>query len=178
MSTGPLKDVLAERNFDRSMLVRENKQAMKASGLDLPPLHYAARHGLLSMLGLMVARIRRDDEEDTVLINTPYADRSPLMWAIESRCAHCVELLLGAGADPNFNIDPEMPPPLRYAVEACSNKELIRALTEFGAETLLETRLNSPMQFVRSMLRPCADPMEREHWQWILDLFEEAEEWP
>jgi len=84
MATKPLKDVLAERNFERRMLVDENLSAMQKSGLDLPPLHYAARHGLFSMLSLMVKRIN-GDEEDTI-IDTPYNDRSPLMWAVESRC--------------------------------------------------------------------------------------------
>jgi hypothetical protein len=89
------------------------------------------------------------------------------------RCAHCVELLLNAGADCNFNINPEIPLPLRYAVEACSNLQIIQALTDFGGEPQLSTMHNSPMQYVYSMLHPCTDPSEHEHWQRIMELFEE-----
>jgi hypothetical protein len=87
-----------------------------------------------------------------------------------------VELLLYAGADANFNIHPSVPTPLRYAVEACTNQNILHALVDFGAEPLLETKLNSPMQFVLAMLRPCPDELERAHWQWVLELFEEVEQ--
>ena len=87
MCTGPIKDVLAERNFECKMLVEENPSAMLKSGLCLPPLHFAARHGLFSILMLMTRRIDRENDEDTAIVNTSYAGRSPLMWAIDSRCA-------------------------------------------------------------------------------------------
>ena len=80
-----MKDVLAERNFECEMLVKENRSAMRESGLALPPLHFAARHGLYSILVLMVRRIIQENEEDTVIVNTPFEDRSPLMWALDSR---------------------------------------------------------------------------------------------
>ena len=85
LSIGPIKDVLAERNFECKMLVEENLHAMLKSGLRLPPLHFAARHGLFSILMLMARRINREHNDDTAIINTPYSGRSPLMWAIESR---------------------------------------------------------------------------------------------
>ncbi len=166
MSTKHLKHIFAQRNFDSKMLIEPNPSAMEKSQLDLPPLHYAARHGLYSILRLMIAQLKDDDD-----IDMPFDNRSPLMWALVSRCAHCVETLLYADADPNFNIDPDTPTPLRFAVEACSNQNIIQALMEFDAEPLLETKLNSPMQFVQSALSPCTE--NREHWEWVRDLLEE-----
>ena len=83
--------------------------------------------------------------------------------------------MLYGGADANFNVHPDTPPPLRYAVEACSNLEIIQALVDFNATPFLQTKLNSPIQFVMSLLMPCEDATEREHWQWILELFEEED---
>jgi len=63
-------------------------------------------------------------------------------------------------------------------VEACSNRGLIQTLLDFGAEPLLATKFDSPMQYVYSMLHPCADPQEREHWQCVMQAFEDSSTHP
>lgn len=158
-----LKRLLQQPDFDPSMLVLKNTAAMKHSGLRLPPLHHAALHGQCSELRLMLDHHVTDDTVDC-----PHDDLSPLLLAVRSRCVHCVEALLCAGADPNFNIDPAAMTPLQFAVGECSNPDIARLLLEFGAEPMLETRYASPVQFAASRLAPACE--EREHWEAMLEM--------
>ena len=60
--------------------------------------------------------------------------------------------------------------PLRYAVEECSDTELVLTLLDYGADPDLENGpFSSPMQYVVSRLSPCADPVERARWETILE---------
>ena len=166
-STKTLRRIFELQAFRPAMLtVVSDAALLHKTQLPVPPLHYAAMHGHLGMLKLMLSRI---PESELMLVDIPYNNLSPLLFAIRARCVHCITALLNAGADPNFNVDPEVMTPLRYAVEECANAGIAEVLLEFDAESRLETRFNSPVQFVCARLSPCADAEERVHWEGILD---------
>ena len=142
----------------------------ESSPLPLPPLHYAAQNGLLQILRLVLKRITEEEDSDA-LVNQPFNGVPPVLYALRSRCVHCVVALLDAGADANLHCANGMTP-LRYAVEECSNYELIQALIDYDAEPELSTdRFGSPKAYVQSRLEPCTDASEREHWETILESF-------
>ena len=163
-----IERILGQKDFDPMTLVLADTHAMHLNQMHLPPLHHAALNGHAAALKLMISH------SEEAIINHPFDRVAPLIFAIRSRCIHCVEALLYAGADANFNIDSDMMTPLRFAVEECSNFEIVRALVEFEANPLEETiKFSSSVEFVRSRLLPCDDPEERMHWEAIIDLFEE-----
>ena len=163
-----IRHILGQKNFDPLALVLPDTHAMHLNQMDFPPLHHAALNGQTSVLRLMIAR------SDESIVNRPFDKVTPLILAIRSRCIHCVEALLYAEADANFNIDSDIMTPLRFAVEECSNFEIIRALVEFDANPFEETiKFSSPFDFVRSRLMPCNDEAERAHWEAVIELFEE-----
>ena len=163
-----IQHILSQKDFDPLALVLGDSNAMCVNQMQFPPLHHTALNGNTSVLRLMIAR------SDEAIVNSTFNKVTPLILAIRSRCAHCVEALLYAGADANFNIDSDMMMPLRFAVEECSNFEIIRALVEFDANPFEETiRFSSPFQFVGSRLMPCHDEEERAHWEAVMGLFEE-----
>ena len=112
--------------FDSRILVQSNPELMHKYNMHLPPLHYAADLGRLRLLDTMLSAVAFHSGGDNVLdmIDTPYNNQSPLLFAIQSRCTHCIKSLLDYGADPHFNIDPLVMMPLRFAVEWCSNAEI------------------------------------------------------
>ncbi len=167
-SSRSIKQLLRQKDFDPLVLVVADARAMRLHRMRLPPLHHAALNGHASVLKLMI------EHSDEATVNYPFNQVTPLVLAIRSRCNHCVEALLCAGADPNLNLDPDAMTPLRLAVEECSNLEIIRALVEYEADPLKETvKFSSPAEFVRSRLMPCDDAEERMHWEAVLGLFEE-----
>ena len=167
-SSRSIEHILNQKDFDPLVLVLADSHAMCLNEMHYPPLHHAALNGHTSVLKLMIKC------SDKTIIDYPHNKVTPLILAIHSRCIHCVEALLQAGADPNFNIDSDIMTPLRFAVEECSNFEIIRALVEFEANPIEETiKFSSPIEFVNSRLMPCDDEKERMHWEAIIELFEE-----
>ena len=147
-----------------SSLVIEDKELMQKHHMPQPPLHHAALNGEVQKVIIMAQRCGEG------LINTPFNGLSPLHFALRSRCIHCVEALLEAGADANFNVDPRIMTPLRYAVEECSDVRIVELLVEFGAEPMLETLFSSPMQYVVSRLSPPDD--DADLWKAMLIPFD------
>ena len=163
-----LNDSLKHSPSPSILLVEANPVLMRFAEMPLPPLHYAALHGQLSVLRLMLEHV------GDAVVDTPFNHITPLLFAVRSRCPHCVAALLDAGADANFTAAPnEVMTPLRFAVEECSNFCIIQELIENDAAPTFESeRFSSPLAFVRSRLAPCADAAEQAHWEMILDLFD------
>ena len=158
-----------KRFWDARALVLPHPFLMAKYMVHMPPFHSAARLGDLGLLKPMVKLVAQAGS-----IDTPFHDRSALLYAMEARCVHCIQCLLDAGACANFNVHPMVRTPLRYAVEECSDVEIIKLLIDYDAEHALKTRFSSPMEYVLSRLSPCHDAEERRHFELILQCFEET----